>query len=770
MQACVVVLFLMGLLSLFICKKRFRYGGFLLGIAPAILFILFFSQHEQLAIGDVISSSWSWLPQLGVNLDFYLDGLSGLFAMLITGIGTLIVVYSYDYLGDHPELNRYYFYLFSFMASMLACVLSDNLITLFVFWEMTSVTSYLLISFNNTELAARRAALQALLVTAGGGLIMLAGFVVLIVITGQTDVTMLFAQHQSILKDPLYPVVLVLILFGAFTKSAQYPFHFWLPNAMQAPTPISAYLHSATMVKLGIFLLARFTPILGGTSLWTLLLTIFGSLTMITGAYMALRATDLKQILAYSTVMALGTLVFLLATQNPRTIQAAMIFLLAHALYKAALFLCVGIIDHTTGTREIALLGGLRKKLPFTFIAVGLASASMCGLPMVLGFITKETIYQAQLAEPRYMYLLLVIAFVTNVIFCLIGLLFFIKPFFGKINYRSTAATLHEASFSIFFAPLLLGLIGLLFGLYPSGVDNLLIDPAMSSILQNNVDLDLALWHGITPALLLSILTVMSAGVLCYFYDSIHFAIKRTNFFMHFSPEILYYRGLQLLYVFSKYLQHAIQVGYLRTYTMVLFLTLFVVVGWTFFSQHITPFPMTPHAPWFDWALSTILVISACATVVTTRYFASLAFLGIVGLCCTLIFLIYSAPDVAMTQLLVDVLTIVIVVLALYRLPSLPRYQHTSKRWVIRNIIISLAIGFLITSILLSIINQPFDLSVNQFYTRYSLSLANGRNIVNVILVDFRAFDTLGEMTVVGLAGFGVYGLLKVTRKKRVKK
>ncbi len=744
MQACVMVLFLIGLLSLFFCKKRIRCGGFLLGIVPAVLFIIFFSQRAQLATGDIILSSWSWLPQLGVNLDFYLDGLSGLFAMLITGIGTLIVVYSYDYLGDHPQLNRYYFYLFFFMASMLGCVLSDNIITLFVFWEMTSVTSYLLIGFNNKELAARRAALQALLVTASGGLAMLAGFVILIAITGQTDVTALFAQHQSILKDPLYPVVLVLILFGAFTKSAQYPFHFWLPNAMQAPTPISAFLHSATMVKLGIFLLARFMPILGGTSLWTLLLTIFGSLTMITGAYMALRVTDLKQILAYTTMMALGTLVFLLATQDPRMIQAAMIFLLAHALYKAALFLCVGIIDHTTGTREMALLGGLRKKLPFTFIAVGLASASMCGLPMVLGFITKETIYQAQLAEPRYMYVLVAIAFVTNVIFCLIGLLFFIKPFFGKINYRSTAATLHEASFSLFFAPLLLGLIGLLFGLYPSTMDNLVIDPA--------------------------IFTVMTAGVLCYFYDTIHFAIKRTYFFMHFSPEILYYRGLQLLYVFSKYLQHVIQGGYLRTYTMILFLTLFVVVGWTFFSQHIAPFPMIPHAPWFDWALSMVLVISACATVVTTRYFASLAFLGIVGLCCTLIFLIYSAPDVAMTQLLVDVLTIVIVVLALYRLPSLPRYQHTSKRWVIRNIIISLAVGFLITSVLLSIIHQPFDLSINQFYTRYSLSLANGRNIVNVILVDFRAFDTLGEMTVIGLAGLGVYGLLKVTRKKGVTK
>ena len=770
MQVCVIVLFLMGFLSLFICKRRIRHGGFLLGIVPAILFFIFFSQHEQLAIGDVILSTWSWLPQLGVNLDFYLDGLSGLFAMLITGIGTLIVVYSYHYLGDHPELNRYYFYLFLFMGSMLGCVLSDNLIALFVFWEMTSLTSYLLISFNNNELAARRAALQALLVTAAGGLIMLAGFVILISITGQTDVTALFAQHQSILKDPLYPLILILILFGAFTKSAQYPFHFWLPNAMQAPTPISAYLHSATMVKLGIFLLARFTPILGDTALWTLLLTIFGSLTMITGAYMALRATDLKQILAYSTIMALGSLVFLLATGNPRTVQAAMIFLLAHALYKAALFLCVGIIDHTTGTRELALLGGLRKKLPFTFIATGLACASMCGLPMVLGFITKETIYQAQLAEPRYMYLLLVIAFVTNVIFCLIGLLFFIKPFFGKINYQFTAATLHEAPFSLFFAPLLLGMVGLLFGLYPSGIDNLLIGSAINSILQNNIDLDLAMWHGVTPELLLSVLTVVTASVLYYFYDVLHFAIKRNYFFLRLSPEILYYRGLQILYVFSKHLQTIIQMGYLRTYTMILFLTLLFLVGGTFFSRHAMPFLTMPHAPWFDWMLSVVLAISAIATAVTTRYFASLAFLGIVGLCCALIFLIYSAPDVAMTQLLVDVLTIVIVVLALYRLPSLPRYQHTSKRWVIRNSVISLAVGFLITLILLSVIGQPFDLSINEFYAHYSLSLANGRNIVNVILVDFRAFDTLGEMTVVGLAGFGVYGLLKVTRKKRVQK
>jgi len=767
MFECILILFLLGLLCPWICRKHNRYLGWLLSAIPAVLFFLFLGQCDGIANGDMLSSSITWLPQLGINLDFYLDGLSELFCLLITGIGTLVVIYSYDYLHNHIHIGRYYAYLFFFMASMLGCVLSNNLITLFIFWELTSLTSYLLICFNHREPAAKRAGLQSLLITAGGGLAMLLGFIIIMILTGQHDFTALFNQKNFLLQQSLYPYIVILILLGAFTKSAQYPFHFWLPNAMQAPTPISALLHSATMVKLGIYLVARFTPILGGTELWTALLTFIGGVTMLTSSILALRANDMKLILAYSTNMALGTLMFLLASGNPRTAQAAMIFLLAHALYKAGLFLCTGIIDHATGTRNLALLGGLRKKLPFTFVATLLTAASMAGLPPVLGFITKETIYEANLAEPRVTALLVFIAFLTNITFFTIGLLFLIKPFFGKNQHFTYNNKIHEAKFSLWFAPLLLGILGLFFGLYSSIIDNPLIDPATTAVLQNYHNLSLGLWHGITPALLLSTLTFICALILFYFYPVLHIWLKN-HLLTNYGPEKLYDLSLKILNFLAICLQRSIQSGHLRAYTLTIFITLLALTGFTFYYFDFNQFTLTfPHAPWFGWVLGIFLVLPAFIIVFTGDYFANLAYLGIIGMSSTILFLIYSAPDVAMTQLLVDILTIVIVVMALYRLPSLPHYKPIPRATAIRNAIISLLIGGLITIILLAVISIPFNLAINNFYTRYSYPLAHGQNIVNVIIVDFRSFDTLGEMIVVGLAGFGIYGLLKMSRKEK---
>jgi len=758
----ILITFFTAILSPFICHLKLSYLGWLLAIIPATFFLLFLAQIPSMMRGDIIISSIPWIPKLAINLEFYLDGLSLLFVLLITGIGTLIVIYSFPYLKNHPQLGRYYCYLFFFMGAMLGTVLASNLIVLFVFWELTSLSSYLLISFNHSNQAARRAALQGLLITAGGGLALLVGFLIIGAITSQFSFISLLTNSTALLKSPFYIVIVLLILLGAFTKSAQYPFHFWLPNAMQAPTPISAYLHSATMVKLGIYLVARLTPVLGHTPLWIGVLTLISSLTMLSSAILALRATDLKLILAYSTIMALGSLFFLLASGSPATIEAAMIFLLAHAIYKAALFLNVGCIEHKTGTRELPALQGLIFLMPISFLSVLLSAISMAGLPPVIGFISKEIIYNAKLAEPNFSTLLTAIAFVTNIIFVVISLLITFKPFLGKSSHwdHSTIKP-HEVGLMLWGPSLLLGLVGLLLGLYPWLIDGELIAPAVGSILQQPATIEFALWHGLSPALLLSLITFFIAIILFYSYQPINYFLRNLSWINWASPQNCYEKSIKLLNYTAVNLVQIIQSGLLRVYIAVTCLTLSVLLSITYFHFNSVALSFSLQAPWFGWLLISILIIAALAIIFIGSYLASLALLGIIGLSSTLIFLIYSAPDVAMTQLLVDVLTIVIVVLALYRSKALPTYKKLTAKISFINIIVALFLGSTITILLLSIIRIPLNLAVNNYYIAHSLIAAHGKNVVNVILVDFRAFDTLGEVIVIAMAGLGVYGLLK---------
>ncbi len=766
----VLTTFLLALICPLLCQYHRKFIGWALALLPFALFVLFIAQIPGILHGDTISSSLPWLATLKIKLSFYLDGLSLLFCLLITGIGTLIIIYSGFYLKGHRQLGLYYTYLFFFMGAMLGTVLSSNLITLFIFWELTSLSSYLLISFNHQNKGSRRAALQGLLVTASGGLLMLVSFIMIGSITHHYALTTLFNEHKMLTSSAYYPVLVILLLIGAFTKSAQYPFHFWLPNAMQAPTPVSAYLHSATMVKLGVYLVARMLPILGHTALWTALLTSFGSATMICAAILALRVTDLKLLLAYSTVMALGALMFLLASGKPETIEAAMVFLLAHALYKGALFLTVGNIDHATGTRELPQLHGLAKYMPITFAAVILSAISMAGLPPVLGFISKEIIYGAKLAEPNFAWTLTSIAFLTNVVFVVIALLVVIKPFLtAKTTIaNNTFQQAHEAGFASWLPPLLLGCLGLLFGLYPSLIDKNLITPATSSILQQSNTVTLNLWHGVTPAVLLSSLTFLVAAGIYFIYPTINRFLKKATWLNRFSPENCYQISLRLFNSIAANITHIIQPGLLRIYTAVTFIVMAALtLGTFYYFKHVPAAHWLPNAPWFDWLIAIVMAIAAIATLVTSSYLASLAFLSIIGIGSTLVFLLYSAPDVAMTQLLVDVLTIVIVVLALYRLQSLPSYEKLRRRAFFFNLIISLAVGIAVTLILLSIISIPLNLYVNNYFAAHSLPMAHGRNIVNVILVDFRSFDTLGEVIVVAIAGLGVYGLLKFNSEKK---
>ena len=481
-------------------KMGFAPIGFWMSLIPAVISIYLMTLIPQAMGGETLLVSWSWVPSLGVDFTLVVDGLSLLFGVIITLVGALVMLYAGAYLSGHSQLKQFYIYIVFFMLSMLGVVFSNNLITLFVFWELTSLSSFLLIGFYNEKGASRRAALQALLVTGSGGLFLLVGILTLGIVAGSFDINVLVAQASSIQSHPLYAMIVILVLIGAFTKSAQFPFHFWLPDAMEAPAPVSAYLHSATMVKAGIFLLARLTPVLGGTEFWSGLIILVGAVTMLLSAWIAIGQTDLKRILAYSTISVLGILVFLIGIGSSLSIKAAMVLLVAHALYKGTLFLSAGSIDHETGSRDILKLSGLRKFMPVTALTMGLAALSQAGLPPMLGFISKELLYEVTLGSP-YKTLLTGIVLITNVLLVSVAGLVSLKPFFGK--YIPLAKEPHEAPFAMWFGPIVLSGLGLLFGFFPGLMGDALIAPAVAASLGETVKVKLAIWHGFTPMLLL---------------------------------------------------------------------------------------------------------------------------------------------------------------------------------------------------------------------------------------------------------------------------
>ncbi|HKL88654.1 MAG TPA: proton-conducting transporter membrane subunit, partial [Salinibacter sp.] len=457
-----------------------RQAGWALALGPVGLFVWFLAYLPEATAGAGLREAVSWVPTLGVELSFLLDGLSLLFALLITGLGTLIVVYAGRYLDGHRDLGRFFVILFAFLASMLGVVLADNLLLLFVFWEGTSLCSYLLVGFKHESETARKAALQALLVTGGGGLALLTGILLLGTAGGSFELSTLLTRGADVQAHPLYLPAFVLIAIGAFAKSAQVPFHFWLPNAMAAPTPVSAYLHSATMVKAGVYLLARLDPVLGGTGAWIWTLAVVGGATMLVGAIGALRHTDLKKVLAYSTLTALGTLVVLLGLSYDASIKAAIVFLLVHALYKSGLFLVAGSVEHGTGTRDLLQVSGLRSVLPWTALAAVLAGLSMAGLPPLFGFVGKELAYKAKLGVENLDWLLPTIAVTANALTVVAAGMLVLRPFFGS-RRTPEGRNGHEVPLAMWIGPLLVGAAGLLFGIAP-GLMAELVAPAVAVV------------------------------------------------------------------------------------------------------------------------------------------------------------------------------------------------------------------------------------------------------------------------------------------------
>ncbi len=760
--AAVVSIFILALAAPAFQRLLPNRAGWVLSILPLILTVFFASKIAQINDGQIIIESHAWVPSLGVSLSFYLDGLSLVFSLLICGVGTLIVIYSGGYLSGHTNLGRFYTFLLFFMASMLGVVLAGNLISLFVFWELTSISSYFLIGFDHQRESARTAALQALLVTGTGGLALLTGVLLIGWATGSMEISELLTRADMIRGHALYIPILILVLLGAFTKSAQVPFHFWLPSAMEGPAPVSAFLHSVTMVKAGVYLLLRLSPVLGGTDIWQLTLTLFGALTVVTGALMALVQTDFKLLLAYSTVNGLGTLVFLTGLGTPLSIQAAMVFLVVHALYKGSLFLSAGVVDHETGSRDLSRLKGLSSHMPLITVAVVLASVSMAGLPPLLGFVGKELIYESILKITGFRWLLVTAAVLANAVLLAAAGIIILRPFFGATD--ESHPTAHPLTLNLWLGPVLPALLGLFLGLFPDLVTQTAVARAVSAVMARPVDMHLALWHGFTPALTLSGLTVACGVVIYLMHTAVRQLAQRAAWLAARGPAAWYFGSLEGLKMLAAWQTRVLQSGYLHHYVLAIILTTLALVGYTL--VHKGGFHLSLEIGdirLFELIVAILMLAAAFVTVWVPSRIGAIVAMGVIGYGLALIFVDFGAPDLAMTQFLIETMTVILFVWVIYRLPKLKGGSARDHR--LRNALVAVASGLLMSVLVLVALSVREGSRLSGFFAENSYVLAHGRNIVNVIIVDFRALDTLGEITVLALAGVGVYTLLKLKPK-----
>ena len=736
----------------------------IIGLASAIfplgLFIALLLCLPQVAAGNIFRVQLDWIPSLGITLSLVIDGLSLLFAIIICFVGFFVAAYAASYLPGKPGLGRFYLYLNGFLLSMLGLVMADNILALFVFWELTTIISYLLIGYECELEAARQNARQALLVTGAGGLALLVGFLLLGNLANTYELSQIYFQSGKIKADPLYFAVLLMVFIGCFTKSAQVPFHFWLPNAMTAPTPISAFLHSATMVKAGIYLLARLHPILSDTTAWMATLVVVGGITAIIGSVLAIQALDSKRILAYTTIMALGMLTMFLGGKTTPALTAAMTFLMVHSLYKSSLFLVVGIIDHQTGTRMIDRIGGLLKPMPITAFAAAAAALSMAGFPLFFGFIGKEIMYKGALTEEMFPVFATSASLLANSLMTAAAGLLVIRPFLG--HKRKTPLSPREAPWTMWLGPVCMGSLGLIFGIVPDWVGHWLIKPAVSAFHPSMEDIQLKLFYGINEPLLLSIVT-LSLGIFLFWLSP---PLRRfIGYILRHTPirfEYIYTLGLDGIAKIAWAQTRLLQNGSLHRYLCIIIASVILGVGIPIFSsgaQFLFRIDFDPSSP--GWLLVGIIAAAVMAVISARSRLLAICSLGVVGAGIAMLFLIYGAPDVALTQLLVETLTVIIVALVLLRLPRLGQRQLVPYAVKWGNAVLAVTIGMLITALILAVNRTPLDRSLTDYYEANSYIVAHGRNIVNVILVDFRSLDTLGEITVVALAGLAGYALIK---------
>jgi multicomponent K+:H+ antiporter subunit A len=725
--------------------------------------ILMLSLLDPLVAGVTRIEYFAWLPRVGLNIAFRLDGLGLLFSGLILGIGGLVVLYARYYLSEQDSLSRLYAYLLLFMGAMLGVVLSENLIQMLVFWELTGLSSFLLIGYWRHREDARAGARMALAITGAGGLALFGGILLLGQIAGSYDLSVVLASGEIIRTHPLYAPTLLLILLGVFTKSAQFPFHLWLPNAMAAPTPVSSYLHSATMVKAGVFLLARLFPVLSGTWEWNSLVVGFGMTTLCTGAFIALLQHDLKGLLAYSTISHLGLITVLFGIGTPLAAVAGVFHIINHAIFKAGLFMAAGIIDHETGTRDMRRINGLWKTMPYTGTLAMVAAAAMAGVPLFNGFLSKEMFFGevAGIAGAMPLGWLVPAAATCAGAFAVAYSLRFVHDVFFNGEPVDLPKQPHEPPRWMRVPVEVLVVLCLLVGMAPAITVQPILNLAVGAVLQGPPPAyDLALWHGFNPAVLMSIIAMMG-GALVYARRKPLYAWwdRRGG---RLDTRRGYDRVLNTLIGLAQVVTNCLGKSSLQRLLAIFLFSVLILgsAGWLGSGSPLMgPLPMLPLDP-VSLLGSLMLVGAAIATLIWYRQrLLTLIFLGAVGLVVTLIFVKFSAPDLALTQLSVEVVTVILLLLALFFLPQSSWPEVRCLR-VSRDLVMALFVGLGMSALSWAILTRPYE-SIAGYFLDNSVPGGGGHNVVNVILVDFRGFDTLGEITVLALAGLAIQALLE---------
>jgi multicomponent Na+:H+ antiporter subunit A len=768
--------------------RQIHTGWFVLPL-PVVLFSYFLSFISTTSHQGTVYESFEWIPSLGINFAAKIDGLGLLFALLISGIGALVVLYSIYYLAkDKEQLGSFYVYLLLFMGAMLGVVLSDNLIVMYGFWELTSFSSFLLIGYWYHREKSRYGAQKSMLITVFGGLAMLGGIILLYIMTGSFSISEIVTQSDVVLEHTLLIPAILCFLLGAFTKSAQFPFHIWLPDAMEAPTPVSAYLHSATMVKAGIYLVARMSPVFAESPVWLWLVGGFGIVTLFWGSFSAVKQTDLKSILAFSTVSQLGLIMSLLGVgaaalhydgidDNVFTVAttAAVFHLINHATFKGSLFMVVGIVDHETGTRDIRKLGGLMHLMPITFSLALIGAFSMAGLPPFNGFLSKEMFFTGMVnilkldlfSLSTWGLLFPVLAWIASVFTFIYSMKLVFKTFTGKYKPEQLKKKPHEAPLGMLISPVVLGSLVIIFGLFPNILSHNLISPAMASILPSLLspgdmfDVHIYFWHGPTPELFMT-LGVVILGILLYL------TLPKWERTYDLLPEKLtlnklYDKGLESIQSGSFKLTRFYMNGYIRTYLVYIFAFFILILGYTLYKKDafLIDTANVSSIGIYELVLSLLIVVATITILFAKSRLTSIILLGAVGYTVALFFVVFRAPDLALTQLVIETVSVALFLLCFYHLPKFKK-EESKIPFKLTNAVISIGVGAIVTAIALSSYSTKLFDSISQFYVDNTYIRAAGKNMVNVILVDFRGFDTLFEICVLAIASLGIFAMIKL--------
>lgn len=787
--------FLFAFIIPFLAKyaKRVHTGWFVL-ILPVLLFIYFLPMIRMTQSGETLRSVLEWIPSLGINFTVYIDGLGLLFALLITGIGSLVTLYSIFYLSKEKEqLGPFYVYLLMFMGAMLGVVLVDNVMVLYMFWELTSLSSFLLIGYWYKREKSRYGAAKSLLITVSGGLCMLGGFILLYLITDSFSIREMVHQVQLIAGHELFIPAMILILLGAFTKSAQFPFYIWLPDAMEAPTPVSAYLHSATMVKAGIYVIARFSPIFAFSAQWFWIVSLVGLFTMVWGSFHAVKQTDLKSILAFSTVSQLGMIISMLGVSAAAlhyghteyytvAAMAAIFHLINHATFKGSLFMAVGIIDHETGTRDIRKLGGLMAIMPITFTISLIGTFSMAGLPPFNGFLSKEMFFTSMLRVTHFDLfnvqtwgvLFPLFAWIGSVFTFIYSMKLLFKTFRGNYQPEQLEKQAHEAPVGMLVPPVILVALAVSLFFFPNILSYSLIEPAMNSIYptllagHEKFHVHISQWHGVTTELL------MTAGIVVIGTIGYLSLNKWKGIYKLFPSKLtlnrLYDKLLTLMEKGSYRVTKQYMNGFLRDYLLYIFAGFIILIGGAFAIKGGFSFKTEGMAKIgvYEIILTLVMISATVATVFARSRLTAIIALGVVGYTLALFFVIFRAPDLALTQLVIETISVALFLLCFYHLPKL-RLKTKTRTFRMTNFIISLGVGVIVTLLGIASSSQRTKDSIASFFVKHSHDLGGGDNVVNVILVDFRGFDTMFEITVLTIAALGIYSMIKTKVKEEGK-